>query len=537
MITFGSFAQADLNTSGLPKENVYLHSAKNFAVVGEAIPLSITITMDQQATVSQFAYADLISRHGKRYGGAVIPLEEGKASAYLTIPQNTPSDHYLLRIYSRYAASLKDEAQYHQELITVVNPNIPPSQPSPQTKNDTQWETPSAANEMMTIAPNDPQIGPGDPSSINLKASPHSKLTLSISRKNPFLDKAKWIKPAPSQKEPSLAHLLPELRGHLIKGTLTEASPDTTKLYFLSAHGKQSALYLGTANPKGEIYFDLGALKNYDFLLLQSDTDSVPFSLNLDLPFAPPSSAAYLDLPPLDISVAQKGMLDDMVLGASTTGYFRKPTQKNLQPIVTGYAPDRGYNLDDYNRFEDLATTLKEYIPTVLVRKKAGKYHFKLTNVPENSVFEGNPLMLVDGMPVFESDQLAHFSPDKFKRAEIINRQFYILSHAFDGILSLISYDNDFGGYPIPDRALYLEYPPIQQPVNWKFDAGKQNDHSPDFRSILLWQEEVQLDENGKATIPFTASQLPGTYEIKVSQITPDGRQIWATKELEVSDQ
>ncbi|AGA80157.1 hypothetical protein Echvi_3947 [Echinicola vietnamensis DSM 17526] len=529
-------AQQNQPVSSLPKEDVYVHAGQSIAVAGERLPLSINITMDQAPTKSTFAYADLVSRSGKRFGGAVIPLKNGKASAYLTVPENTPSDHYLLRVYSRYAASLNDASQYHQELISVINPAIPPAPKAAEKPLDGNWQSITASNA-ITVQPEKEALNLGEQSSLRLSASPDSKVTVSISRKNPFLDRTQWVQNSPPSKtKPQMEALLPELRGHIIKGTLTAKEADTTKLYFLSAHGDQSALYLGKANRKGEIYFDLGALKHYEFLLLQSDVDSVPFGLNLQLPFAD-APAEGLDFPPLEITPAQKELLDNLVLSASTSTYFLKPRQQNLQPIVTGYAPDRGYNLDDYNRFEDLATTLKEYMPTALVRKNKGKYYFKLTNIPEHSVFDGNPLILVDGMPVFDSDKLAQFSPENIKRAEIINRRFYILSYGFDGILSFTSYDNDFGGYPIPEHALYLEYPPIQQPVSWQFNAPKKDEHFPDFRSVLLWEESVQLDDSGKASLSFTASQVPGTYEIRVSQITPDGRQVWTTKELEVIDE
>ncbi len=520
----------------VPREVVHVHSAQSIAVAGERIPLSIRITMDQAPSSSNFAYADLISRNGKRFGGAVIPLDKGKANAYLTIPENTPSDHYLLRVYSRYAASINDASQYHQELISVINPAIPPAPKNTEKSFGGKWDGSTATNS-IAIQPESTRLTLGERSSLTVSASPNSHVSISISRKNPFLDDQRFAPAlAGTDTGANTADLLPELRGHIIKGTLTEKKADTTQLYFLSAHGDQSALYLGTANKKGEIYFDLGALKHYEFLLLQSDQDSVPFGLNLQLPFAEAPSSETLNFPPLEINEKDKAILDNLVLSASTTTYFLKPTQKKQVPIVTGYAPDRGYNLDDYNRFEDLATTLKEYIPTVLVRKNKKKFFFKLTNIPERSVFDGNPLILVDGMPVFNSHKLAQFSPENIKRAEIINRQFYILSYGFDGILSFTSYENDFGGYPIPEHALYLEYPQIQQPVDWQFTPEKKDEHFPDFRSILLWKDNVQLDKEGKIALPFSASQIPGTYEIKVSLITPDGRQVWTTRELEVED-
>lgn len=521
--------------SQLPKESVYVHCSKTIGVAGEAIPLSLMIRMDDGPTPSTFAYADLISRSGERFGGEVIPLDEGQASAYLSIPANTPSDNYLLRVYSRLAASQSDESQYHQEVITVINPRIPPQMEASNDGGEWQSLGPSQDISISAAAGN---LRIDTSSKVRVMATPNQKIAVSISRKNPFLPSSRLLpgQTKHSEMDPS-SELIPELRGHIIKGTLMGEKVDTTKLYFLSAHGNQSALYLGQPNPEGEVYFDLGALKKYDFLLLQSDVDSIPFNIQLEMPFAPAPRAESLHLPVLSLTEEDKKLLDELILSYSTTEYYWPPAALSTQPIVTGYSPDRGYNLDDYNRFVDLATTLKEYVPTVLVRKKAGKYHFRLTNIPAHSLFDGNPLMLIDGMPVFDSDALARFSPEKIKRAEVINRSFYILNSAFEGVLSFTSFDNDFGGYPIPDRALYLEYPQIQQPVLWNVNRQEPAEkHAPDFRTLLYWNGSLMTGEDGAVDIDFHTSRVPGEYEIRVSSQDENGQISWKSYDLVVTE-
>jgi|GEM_PF-326791 len=513
-------------------ENINPHLSKSILVAGETLPFMLDITMNGEPTISQMAYADLISRNGKRMAGTIIPLHSGKASAYLKVPSEVPSDNYLLRIYTRLASSTGNEKYYHHSLITVINPNSRPQ----DTELDvaSSWKKLAPENSIKLYLEKE-NLARGETSKLVITTQPEQRLTISISKKNPYLP-GMAVPTEYSEKANPDQQLLPELRGHIVQGTVSENKIDTTKVFYLSAHGRNSALFLGKPNSKGKVYFELGALQNYDFLLLQTEQDSVPFSMSIQSPFAPVPSEELLKLPPLELPEQDKGLLNDLVLSYSTTDYYFNPEALKPQPIVTGFAADRAYNLDEYNRFRDLATTLKEYVPTVLVRKNDDKYHFKLTNLPENRVYKNNPLMLIDAMPVFDSDDIGKHSADSIERIEVINRNFYILDNIFEGVINFTSFRNDFGGFPIPERALYLEYPKIQQSLKWKYNAPNQiNGQIPDFRTILYWNEEVKSGADGQVEIDFITSQITGEYEVKVSTVTPDGKQNWSTLDFRVS--
>ncbi|WP_215225787.1 hypothetical protein [Echinicola shivajiensis] len=513
-------------------EQVYIHKSKSIAVTGETVPFSVDIRSHDKPTFSKMAYADLISREGERMTGTIIPLESGKANAYLTIPTGIPSDHYLLRVYSRLASSLGNENHYHHSLITVINPEIPP-QGSQQIGK--AWEERSVKSPIK-LSLSKETLAQTEEAELIITAPLSKDLSISISKKNPYLPDLKVKRLDTEIHQPRSYELIPELRGHIIKGAISGSQIDTTQVYFLSAHGKKSDLFLGKPNKNGQVFFEMGAMKDYDFLLLQTEQDTVPFGMSIQHPFAPAPNEELLAFPPLQLAEKDMDLLNDMVISSSTTGYYFKPEESIGQTIITGFDADRAYHLDNYNRFADVATTLKEYVPTVMVRKNGGKYHFKLSNFPEDRMFKNNPLMLIDAMPVFDSDDLGKHRADSIERIEVVNRNFYILDNIFEGVINIKSYHNDFGGFPIPDRALYLEYPKIQQAVDWKFNSPlkEEEDRLPDFRTILFWDENIHVDEEGKAKIKFTTSQIPGEYEIKVSSISSDGIQHWSKMEFEV---
>ncbi|WP_186755626.1 hypothetical protein [Echinicola salinicaeni] len=513
-------------------EAVYVHKSKSIAVAGEDIPFLVDIRWQNNPTFSKMAYADLINRQGKRVAGAIIPLQEGKAAAYLSIPSTIPSDHYLFRVYTRLASSMEDEQNYHHSLITVIHPHIPPIG---KKQSSNAWEASQVKNAVQ-FSLHKEVLALGEMAELTITAPPGKNLTISISRKNPFLGDMKAIIPARETKFSSKEELIPEIQGHIIKGTLSETAIDSSRVYFLSAHGEKSNLFLGRPNKNGEVFFELGALKEYDFLLLQTEQDNVPFGMSIEQPFAPVPSGDILKFPALQLDEKDLGLLNDLVISHAATAYYLKPEQQSIKAISTKFDVDKSYVLDEYVRFEDLATTLKEYVPTVMVRTNDDKYHFKLTNFPEDRMFKDNPLMLIDGMPVFDSDAFGRHGADSIESIGVVNRKFYLLDNIFEGLINIKSYSNDFGGFPIPESALYLEYPSIQQPVNWHFNTSVDEERGalPDFRTILFWEENIRMDKDGEVKVNFITSQSPGEYEVKVSSISDDGKQSWSKLDFKV---
>ncbi|MFO7823979.1 MAG: hypothetical protein R6V72_08565, partial [Cyclobacterium sp.] len=133
-------------------------------------------------------------------------------------------------------------------------------------------------------------------------------------------------------------------------------------------------------------------------------------------------------------------------------------------------------------------------------------------NIPFDEVFQENPLLLVDGMPVFESDDFASFKPENIRKMDVINRSIYIKDHQFNGLVSLSSFENDFGRFNLPEKALFIEYRGVQHPKSFNNTMGGQNieSHFPDFRNILYWGT-ARADE-----LYFTPSLFKGPFVISI---------------------
>ena len=132
--------------------------------------------------------------------------------------------------------------------------------------------------------------------------------------------------------------------------------------------------------------------------------------------------------------------------------------------------------------------------------------------------------MLVDGMPVFNSDQLAAFNPKSFEKLDVLARVFYLNEQNYEGVISFSSYKSDVGGFPLPTNAIYSPYQGIQIPVELESEFGQPQEirNLQDLRSVLTWKSEargrVDLSE-----VKIITSDLPGLYQMSIQYQSEDG--------------
>ncbi len=297
---------------------------------------------------------------------------------------------------------------------------------------------------------------------------------------------------------------------------------DTTETFFLSAHGSQSILISAKPNEKGDLFFELGALKDYNFFIIQSSNIRKQLNLTPKSPFLEFEFQDDFVFPELVIEEKDKPFLQDLITSSQVTSYFYEVNSLDFNPVVAGFLADRTYYLNDYNRFDNISTTLKEYVPEVWVRKQDKKTLFKVLNNPLNSVFEENPLIIIDAMPVFDADALAEFDPKNIQRLEVLTREFILNDDKFSGVISFSSFENDFGRFELPEQALYFNYTEIQKPRKLPsphFNNNIEDPNFPDFRSILYWNYQGTSSDN----LLFYTSEIKGEYEALISKVGESG--------------
>jgi hypothetical protein len=187
--------------------------------------------------------------------------------------------------------------------------------------------------------------------------------------------------------------------------------------------------------------------------------------------------------------------------------------------------PDERYLLDDYTRFTTMEDVMREYVKGVWVRKQNDNFHFFLPDVVHRTVTK-NPLVTVDGLPVFNLDNVMKLDPLKIKRIDILSRKSFHGSVTFDGLIGFTSYKGDLAELSLDEKSHRQVYDGLQE--NREFYAPKYENNTiknriPDFRELLYWNPQVKTSNNGEAFVEFYTSEQEGNYFVVTQGTTTNG--------------
>ncbi len=464
-------------SANVPKEQVFFHTPKTLYFSGEKIWFEAKVSLGEPATSSQVLYAELVDRNSNSITHVKVPLQDGNALNFIPVSEQIPSDQYLLRVYTRISPYLDLNQGIAQQLVTIINPKIPPKEIKSSNRQTFQTSKSYAKGAVDNFGSS--SIAEGQ------------VLASGISIANPFLvEEQKQLPAAEVYENITPQPLLPELFGHLVQAKV--ASLDTALTYFLSLHGAKSALFTDHVDERGMLVFDAGGLRHWDRLILQLENGEEMPGLELVSPLIKTSFRTNFSFPELALSQEDLAYLESLLKAAVVQQEYLELSDQDSLEVVTGFVEDYSFNLDEYTRFEDVETVLKEYVPSVSVRLKDKKKTFRLLNEADKGVFDTNPLILIDAMPVFDSDLLASFNPKFLQRLEVLNREFYLNDRIYPGVLSFSSYANNFGFFPLAPAARFFDYQGIQPSViidrNQFVQPSSSSTRIPDWRTVLNWQ-------------------------------------------------
>jgi hypothetical protein len=187
------------------------------------------------------------------------------------------------------------------------------------------------------------------------------------------------------------------------------------------------------------------------------------------------------------------------------------------------------YNLDDYTRFPVMEEVIREYVAGVRLRKRDGKFIFRVNDNLKSAVFEKEPLVLLDGVPIFNTDKFMTMDPLKVKSMDVVTGKYYLGALSFDGIVSYRTYTADLGGYQFGSNTFTLDYEGLQAQKEFfspRYETKKElESRLPDARHLLYWAPDITLFNESKQ-LDFFSSDQPGVYKAIIQGISQDGNPV-----------
>ncbi|WP_259068536.1 MG2 domain-containing protein [Mucilaginibacter sp. X4EP1] len=334
------------------------------------------------------------------------------------------------------------------------------------------------------------------------------------------------------ENKPADFNFLPEYFGHIISAKIVNSEtnkPAKDVVTYLGIPGRRVQLYTAISDSLGRINYFTRDFFGANEIIAQTNqlVDSI-YRIDILTPFS--EQYTKNGLPKFSFTDGMITALKSHSLGVQVSNiYSGKYLKRYYDPIIDTSAyygkPSAVYKLDDFTRFTTMEEDLREYVKEDNIINTRGKFHIKVLNTDRGFLDGEDPLVMVDGIPVFNLNKVFAVDPLKVKKLEVVSQRYYYGATEQNGIFSFTTYKGDLGGVELDPRAIVVDYEGLQlqrefySPV---YDSQAQAaSRIPDYRNLLYWTPTVTGQGNG--TVSFYTSDLQGKYIGVIQGITANG--------------
>ncbi len=488
---------------------------------------------------------ELISPEGVSLWQSKFPADSTGASGALQIPLDLPSGSYYLKGYTRWMRNFGPSC-YAYLSIWVVNPyrkEMLPADSSNRKNPAGEWETRGSVNPVAltgmleTYPPRSgicimPEIGPGT-----------GTVSGSVSVSKPGISEEQY-EPLPQAVPRTMNRFghIPETRGASLSGRVVTAGsskPVPYAVVYVTIMDGQRQFYCNYADSSGRFFFAFPSISGTKELFISaSHPDNTPLEINVDHDFC----MMPLSLPSLPMPLDERSLplLRELAVNAQVLGQFEStPDGSGGSLVQTGSDSSRpeyfyGEPLSvvrfaDFIKLPTMQEYFTELVPQVAIRRTGRIRTFRILGSHPDLNFH-DPLVMVDGVAVFDHEAVLGISPRLVDRVEIVHVPYIKGALTFGGILHVITRERNLGYMDLPDSGLLIDY---QMAAGGKEGVDITPLGSPreyDARNTLYWDPDFFLKEGSEGSIAFFTGDTRGSYRVLFRGYTENGnyfRQEW----------
>ncbi|HEX8460624.1 MAG TPA: hypothetical protein VF623_04320, partial [Segetibacter sp.] len=335
--------------------------------------------------------------------------------------------------------------------------------------------------------------------------------------------------------EPKVLKFLPEYEGHIVSGKVMDMKGTAVadKSGYLSIPGRNFQLYAATSTAGGTIHFNTKDYYGTKLMVgLVEPDDLGNYKIQFDNPFSEDITSEVI--PPFYASDATSASLLKRSINMQVQNTYRQTELQSFKPATIDTAhfygkPDATYMLEDYVRFPTMEEVLREYVREIDVRKRQNKYLLYMAVRDEEGISNlKRPIILLDGLPQFDQgNKITNYDPLKVEKFEAVAATYFLGPARFNGIASFFTYGGDVKDFSLDTSAIVIDYDALQLRREFympAYETEQISSRMPDFRNLLFWSPDIEIDKDGKKEISFYTSDLPGKYAVVLQGFSADGK-------------
>ena len=550
---FQSNAQ-EIITEEIVAEQIVIHTDRQLYTNGETIWFKL-YTLQSGTAISNYsevAYLELLNAEGAAISRIKVLLENGLGPGAIELPSTMNSGVYTIRAYTRGMRNGSSKKFGTMELFIL----------NPKQAMVRAIDAQNFAGEVEIFNPASSSLNVSTDKTLNIAIATskseyrqREKIILEVNTKDyvgtplPAHLSLSVVLSGPSNTElfPSASmsqnveeysnkslRYLPENRGMRIHG---EVVREGTVLgvegvdVILAFPGTRALVYNTLTDQEGGFSFLLPKMFGLKPIVIQiGEKAGLNLEVQLGEEFHPTElkdSSPTIVLPTEWEDFANR-VMENAQIRQAYQAFEPQPTfitPNQFQGISFFGQPDFTYQLDDFTRFP-LPEFFYEVVPNVRVRGKFGAEELSVINAWDNLPGNLYPLLLVDGVPVFNQRTFLKINNKLIKSSEIVLSPIWLNPGVFNGVIQISSFEGDARCFELPETALrrsYLTFLPQQQFTSPTYE-DKAAGSMPDFRNTLYWNPSIETDTLGRATLEFFSSDALGAFEIRVEGVSKHGQ-------------
>lgn len=330
-----------------------------------------------------------------------------------------------------------------------------------------------------------------------------------------------------------------EKEDHIITGRLVRKDsglPVAGEYLFLSKPGKNAIFQYSRTDSRGDFQFSVPVTDAVNDIIIQPETVNKDFSVELISTFAVPDKPENLNenFPETEIPgyINKWGVNYQVnrIYGISNTKITETPPVILPEPRRFYGKPDISILMDDYIKLPVMGEVVFELLPGVSMKTRKSKTEITLIGSSEYMMYSRPPVLMIDGVIISDAAIIANLDPEIVERIDVNKERYIVGDYIFYGLVNVITRAGDFSHVTLPDYAVRLKYrvfDPVLSFSSPDYSAGKTGpDKTPDFRNTLYWNPSVKPSKDGKVSVGFWTSDLPGDYEVNIQGFSGDGKPV-----------
>ena len=555
------------------QEELYLQTDRDIYFTGEEVLVKVSKFNGLSGTLGDFSkvgYVDMYNKFGNPIAQAKVDLEDFSGATGFRIPDTLGSGNYYVRAYTSWMKNFPLEG-FAYRTITVINPfeNIDELLVKP-----TDVETDSLVSPLQLLAEEKIIDKPGN-NTINTAGK-----TIRIMDENPGTrDKVEIRIAGAAAGDPDFsmtvvksvlldenanaakpvyeagnfvfnlteAKYMPELDGSVIRGTIrnnTTNEPLANTNVMLSFIGKNARCQFSKTDADGRFNFFTKEKGTLNVVIAPVSELITDYYVEITDPFE--LSVPENSYSPVHIDTSKLEELNEAIIGMQIRNiydpYLRPDSVAPEQYVVNNFygEPDNTVYLSDYIELTTLREVVKEIVPGVWTQKRNKQLNLKLLNKYPTGNFYKSPMVLFDGVPVRDIEEVLDVPASEIERIDIFNTRYFVSDITMEGIVHFISKKGDMSMMEY-DKSIFRQ---LYNSVDNSGDELYYPDYStaelkagriPDYRNTMYWDPFITANSRGEAVVDFYTADEEGDYTVIVEGFTKDGAYFRNTADFTVT--